>query len=156
MTTRVRTFRTWSPKASEIKRDWLVVDADGHILGRLATQVATLLRGKHKPTYTPHMDLGDNVIVVNADKIKVTGKKPEQKMYYRHSGYPGGLKVETYRRLHARHPDRVIKFAVKGMLPKNRLGRRMLKKLHIYAGPRHPHAAQQPRPYQLATTKKRS
>ncbi len=156
MTTRVQTFRTWSPKASEIKRDWLVVDTSGHILGRFATQVATLLRGKHKPTFTPHMDVGDNVIVVNAEQIRVLGKKPDQKMYYRHSGYPGGLKAETYRRLHARHPDRVIKLAVKGMLPKNRLGRRMLKQLHIYAGPRHPHAAQQPRPYELATPKKRS
>lgn len=156
MTTRARMFRTWSPKASEIKRDWLLVDADGQVLGRFATQVATLLRGKHKPTYTPHMDLGDYVVVVNADKIKVTGKKPEQKMYYRHSGYPGGLKAVPYRILHQKHPDRIIKLAVKGMLPKNRLGRRMLKKLHIYAGPRHPHAAQQPRPYLIKTTKERS
>ncbi len=156
MTTGVRTFRTWSPKASEIKRDWLLVDAEGQVLGRFATQVATLLRGKHKPLYTPHMDLGDNVVVINADKIKVTGKKPEQKIYYRHSGYPGGLKAISYRNLHQKHPDRIIRLAVKGMLPKNRLGRRMLKKLHVYAGPRHPHAAQQPRPYPIKTTKERS
>ncbi len=156
MTTRAQMFRTWSPKASEIKRDWLLVDANEQVLGRFATQIATLLRGKHKPTYTPHVDVGDNVVVINADKIKVTGKKPEQKIYYRHSGYPGGLKAISYRNLHQKHPDRIIKLAVKGMLPKNRLGRRMLKKLHIYAGPRHPHAAQQPQPYPIKTTKERS
>jgi large subunit ribosomal protein L13 len=156
MTTRARIFRTWSPKASEIKRDWLLVDADGQVLGRFATQIATLLRGKHKPTYTPHMDLGDNVVVINAEKIRVTGKKPQQKMYYRHSGYPGGLKAISYYNLHQKRPERIIKLAVKGMLPKNRLGRRMLKKLHIYAGPRHPHAAQQPQPYAIETTKERS
>ncbi len=156
MTTRARMFRTWSPKASDIKRDWLLVDADGQILGRFATQIATLLRGKHKPTYTPHMDLGDNVVVINAEKIRVTGKKPDQKIYYRHSGYPGGLKAISYRNLHQKRPERIIKLAVKGMLPKNRLGRRMLKKLHIYAGPGHPHAAQQPQPYPIETTKERS
>lgn len=148
-----QTWKTWSPKASEIQREWLEVDASGQILGRLATQIASLLRGKHKPTYTPHVDNGDFVVVVNAEKIKVTGKKPEQKLYYRYSGYPGGLKVQTYQQLHARHPDRVIKFAVKGMLPKNRLGRQLLRKLHIYAGPRHPHVAQQPTPIDFTNLK---
>jgi large subunit ribosomal protein L13 len=156
MTTRARMFHTWSPKASDVSRDWLLVDAEGQVLGRFATQVATLLRGKHKPTYTPHMDMGDYVVVVNADKIQVTGKKPEQKMYYRHSGYPGGLKTISYRNLHQKHPDRIIKFAVKGMLPKGRLGRSMLRKLHVYAGPRHPHVAQQPKPYVIKSTKERS
>ncbi len=153
MATKAQTFRTWSPKASEIQREWYVVDADGQILGRLATQIATLLRGKHKPTFTPHVDNGDFVVVVNAEKIQVTGKKPEQKMYYRYSGYPGGLKETSYRILHQRHPDRILKFAVKGMLPKNRLGRQLLKKLHIYAGPRHPHVAQQPKVYTVKTPK---
>lgn len=153
MAHRAQTFRTWSPKASEIERHWHVVDADGQILGRLATQVATLLRGKHKPTFTPHMDNGDFVVVVNAEKIRVTGKKPEQKMYYRYSGYPGGLKETSYRLLQQRHPDRIIKFAVKGMLPKNRLGRKLMKKLHIYAGPRHPHQAQQPKLFVIKNVK---
>ena len=153
MAQRAQTFHTWSPKASEIERQWQLVDADGQILGRLATQVATLLRGKHKPTFATHMDNGDFVIVINAEKIQVTGKKPEQKMYYRYSGYPGGLKAEPYRLLSQRHPDRIIKFAVKGMLPKNRLGRKLLKKLHIYAGPRHPHAAQQPKQYVIKNVK---
>jgi large subunit ribosomal protein L13 len=153
MATKAQTYRTWSPKASEIQRDWYIIDADGQILGRLATQIATLLRGKHKPTFTPHMDNGDFVVVVNVEKIQVTGKKPEQKMYYRYSGYPGGLKETSYRILHQRHPDRILKFAVKGMLPKNRLGRRLLKKLHIYAGPRHPHVAQQPKSYTLMNVK---
>lgn len=153
MTIRAQTYRTWSPKASEIQREWKLVDADGQILGRLATQVASILRGKHKPTFTPHMDNGDFVIVVNADKIRVTGKKPQQKMYYRHSGYPGGIKAEPYRLLFARKPDRVLKLAIKGMLPKNRLGRQIMKKLHIYAGPRHAHTAQQPKPYVIKNVK---
>jgi large subunit ribosomal protein L13 len=153
MATKAQTYRTWSPKASEIQREWYVVDAEGQILGRLATQIATLLRGKHKPTFTPHIDNGDFVVVVNAEKIRVTGKKPEQKMYYRYSGYPGGLKETSYRILHQRHPDRILKFAVKGMLPKNRLGRKLLKKLHIYAGTRHPHTAQQPKPYAIKYVK---
>jgi large subunit ribosomal protein L13 len=153
MAHRAQTFHTWSPKASEIERQWQIVDADGQILGRLATQVASLLRGKHKPTFAPHVDNGDFVVVVNAEKIRVTGKKPEQKMYYRYSGYPGGLKETSYRLLQQRHPDRVIKFAIKGMLPKNRLGRKLLKKLHIYAGPRHPHGAQQPKLYVLKNVK---
>lgn len=153
MANRAQTYHTWSPKASEIQREWLVVDAEGQILGRIATQIASLLRGKHKPTFTPHVDNGDFVVVVNADKIEVTGKRAEQKMYYRYSGYPGGLKAIKYRDLHQRFPDRILKFAVKGMLPKNRLGRKLLKKLHIYAGPRHPHDAQQPKVYAIKNIK---
>lgn len=153
MASKARLHRTWTPKASEIQRDWLLVDAEGQILGRLASQIATLLRGKHKPTFTPHLDNGDFVVVVNAEKVRVTGRKPEQKQYYTYSGYPGGLKVQTYRQLMQRHPTRVLKLAVKRMLPKNRLGRKLLRKLHIYAGPRHPHAAQQPKPYQLGKLK---
>jgi large subunit ribosomal protein L13 len=153
MATKAQTYHTWSPKASEIQREWQLVDADGQILGRLATQIAMLLRGKHKPTFAPHVDNGDFVVVVNADKIEVTGKKPDQKMYYRYSGYPGGLKVTSYRLLKQRYPERIIKFAVKGMLPKNRLGRKLLKKLHVYAGPRHPHVAQQPKVYTLRKLK---
>ena len=145
MATGAKTYHTWHPKAGEIQRDWLVVDAGGQILGRLATQIAHLLRGKHKPTWSPHVDGGDFVIVVNAADVQLTGRKAEQKVYYRHSGYPGGLKVTPYKLMLARHPERVIKFAVKGMLPKNRLGRRFLKKLHVYRGATHPHVAQQPR-----------
>jgi large subunit ribosomal protein L13 len=128
----------------------LVVDAQGQTLGRLATHIAAVLRGKHKPLYTPHLDCGDFVIVVNADKIQVTGKKMDQKIYYRHSGYPGGLRQIVLRRQMERHPERVIESAVRGMLPKNRLGRKMFKKLKVYAGPTHPHQAQQPRAMQLA------
>jgi large subunit ribosomal protein L13 len=153
MTTKAQTYRTWSPKASEIERGWLLVDVEDQILGRVATQIASLLRGKHKPTYTAHVDNGDFVVVVNADKVRVTGNKPEQKMYYRHSGYPGGIKAVSYRQMMQRHPTRVLKFAVKGMLPKNRLGRKLLKKLYVYAGPQHPHAAQQPKPYTLGKIK---
>lgn len=153
MATRAQTYRTWSPKASEIQREWQLVDADGQILGRLATQIASLLRGKHKPTFTPHVDNGDFVVVVNAEKIQVTGNKPDQKMYYRYSGYPGGLKAVSYRQMHQRHPERLIKFAVKGMLPKNRLGRKLMKKLHVYAGSRHPHTAQQPKQYVIGNIK---
>ncbi len=145
MTTDAKTFHTWHPKAAEIQRNWLLVDANGETLGRLATQIAHLLRGKHKPTWSPHVDGGDFVIVVNASGVELTGRKAQQKVYYRHSGYPGGLKETPYRIMLAKHPERVIKFAVKGMLPKSRLGRRMLKKLYVYGGPTHPHAAQQPR-----------
>ena len=145
MTTDAKTFHTWHPKAAEIQRNWLLVDANGETLGRLATQIAHLLRGKHKPTWSPHVDGGDFVIVVNASGVELTGRKAQQKIYYRHTGYPGGLKETPYRIMLAKHPERVIKFAVKGMLPKNRLGRRMLKKLYVYGGPTHPHAAQQPR-----------
>jgi large subunit ribosomal protein L13 len=142
--------RTYSARPQEIEREWLVVDAQGQTLGRLATHIAAVLRGKHKPLYTPHLDCGDFVIVVNADKIQVTGKKLDQKIYYRHSGYPGGLKEIVLRRQMERHPERVIESAVRGMLPKNRLGRKMFKKLKVYAGPTHPHQAQQPRAMQLA------
>jgi large subunit ribosomal protein L13 len=138
--------KTSSAKPHEIERKWFVIDAQGQTLGRLATRVATVLRGKHKPIYTPHIDCGDYVIVVNADKINVTGQKLDQKMYYRHSGYPGGLKQVTLRRQLQTHPERVIEAAVRGMLPKNRLGRKMFKKLKVYDGPDHPHQAQQPEP----------
>jgi large subunit ribosomal protein L13 len=141
--------KTFSAKPQDIERKWFVVDAQGQTLGRLATRIATLLRGKHKPIYTPHMDCGDYVIVVNADKIQVTGQKLEQKMYYRHSGYPGGLRQVSLRRQLQVHPDRVIEAAVRGMLPKNRLGRKMFRKLKIYAGPTHPHEAQQPTALEL-------
>jgi large subunit ribosomal protein L13 len=136
--------KTYSAKPYEVERDWFVVDAQDQTLGRLATRVATLLRGKHKPIYTPHVDCGDYVIVVNADKISVTGQKLDQKIYYRHSGYPGGLRQVTLRRRLETHPERVIESAVRGMLPKNRLGRKMFKMLKVYAGPEHPHEAQQP------------
>jgi large subunit ribosomal protein L13 len=141
--------KTYSAKPYEVERDWFVVDAQDQTLGRLATRVATLLRGKHKPIYTPHVDCGDYVIVVNADKINVTGQKLDQKIYYRHSGYPGGLKQVTLRRRLETHPERVIESAVRGMLPKTRLGRKMFKKLKVYAGPEHPHEAQQPTPLEL-------
>lgn len=131
-------------KASTVDRKWYVVDAEGQTLGRMASQIAHILRGKHKPIYTPHVDTGDFVIVVNADKINVTGNKGTQKMYRRHSGYPGGLKSITFNEMMDKDPTRAIYFAVKGMLPHNRLGRAMLKKLKVYAGPDHPHAAQMP------------
>lgn len=137
--------KTFSARTQDIEREWLVVDAEGQTLGRLASRIATILRGKHKPIYTPHVDCGDYVVVVNADRVHVTGKKLDQKIYYRHSGYPGGLKQIALRRQLERHPERVIEAAVRGMLPKNRLGRKMFKKLKVYAGPAHPHEAQQPR-----------
>ncbi|HHX43010.1 MAG TPA: 50S ribosomal protein L13 [Chloroflexi bacterium] len=142
-------MKTYSAKRDDIQREWFVVDAAGQNLGRLATRIATVLRGKHKPIFTPSMDTGDFVIVVNADKIAVTGRKLDQKMYYRYSGYPGGLKETSLRRMLDTHPTRVIEFAVRGMLPKNRLGRAMLKKLKVYAGGTHPHAAQKPKPLEL-------
>ena len=138
-------MKTFSAKPHEIRREWFVVDAQGQTLGRLAARVATILRGKHKPIYTPHVDCGDYVIVVNAGKINVTGQKLDQKMYYRHSGYPGGLRQVSLRRQLQIHPDRIVETAVRGMLPKNRLGRKMFKKLKIYVGPDHPHQAQQPK-----------
>jgi len=141
--------KTFSAKPEDIERKWFVVDAQGQTLGRLATRIASVLRGKHKPVYTPHLDCGDYVIVVNADKIHVTGQKLEQKTYYRHSGYPGGLRQVSLRRQLQVHPDRVIEAAVRGMLPHNRLGRKMFKKLKIYAGPTHPHEAQQPTALEL-------
>ncbi|HEY65833.1 MAG TPA: 50S ribosomal protein L13 [Caldilineae bacterium] len=142
-------MKTYSAKPNEIQREWYVVDATGKTLGRLASEIAKILRGKHKPIYTPHVDCGDYVIVINADKIRVTGRKLDQKIYYRHSGYPGGLKSISLRDQLARHPERVIQLAVRGMLPKNRLGRRMIKKLKVYASPDHPHHAQQPKPLDL-------
>jgi large subunit ribosomal protein L13 len=136
--------KTYAVKASEIERHWWVVDAADQTLGRLATRIATLLEGKHKVTYTPHLDTGDHVVVVNAARVKVTGNKLVQKKYYRHSGYPGGLKEESLQALMARKPELVIERAVKGMLPQNRLGRAMIKKLKVYRGPDHPHQAQSP------------
>ena len=135
---------TYSAKRSDNQENWLIVDAEGKVLGRLASEVAARLRGKHKPLYTPHVDVGDWVIVINADKVKLTGAKEKQKLYYRHSGFMGGLKEIKYEKMIATHPDRVIKHAVKGMLPKNRLGRKILKKLKVYSGPEHKHAAQKP------------
>ena len=139
-------MRTYSTKPSEIQRQWFVVDARDQTLGRLASEIAKVLKGKHKPIYAPHLDTGDFVIVINAEKVHVTGKKMDQKMYHRHSGYPGGLTSITLREQLKRHPTRVIRSAVKGMLPHNRLGRAMLKKLKVYAGDAHPHEAQQPKP----------
>ncbi|HKI87083.1 MAG TPA: 50S ribosomal protein L13 [Thermoanaerobaculia bacterium] len=144
-------MRTYSPKSSDIDRQWLVVDAEGQTLGRLSTEVARLLTGKHKPTYAPHMDTGDFVIVVNAEKAVLTGKKEQDKIYYRQSGRPGGLKSQRAAELRARHPERLVEYAVKGMLPKNKLGRQQLRKLKVYAGGEHPHQAQQPTPYTLGT-----
>ncbi|WP_418463176.1 50S ribosomal protein L13 [Frisingicoccus sp.] len=137
-------MKSYMASPATIERKWYVVDAEGQTLGRLASQVASVLRGKNKPTYTPSMDTGDYVIVVNADKIKVTGKKLDQKIYYRHSDYVGGMKETTLKELLAKKPEDVINFAVKGMLPKGPLGRQMFKKLHVYAGPEHNHAAQKP------------
>jgi large subunit ribosomal protein L13 len=138
--------RTFSPKPSDIQRAWHVLDAEGQVLGRVATEAATLLRGKHKPIYAPHVDTGDHVVIVNAAKLDLGARKLTEKRYYRHSGYPGGLRTESLEHLLARDPERVVRLAVRGMLPKNRLGRAMLRKLRVYAGPEHPHAAQQPRP----------
>jgi large subunit ribosomal protein L13 len=142
-------MKTYSAKPGEITREWYVVDAEGQTLGRLATQIADVLRGKRKPVYTPHVDTGDFVVVVNAEKIQVTGTKLDDKMYYRHSGYPGGLKARSLRDQLQRQPAEVLRKAVKGMLPKNRLARQQLGKLKIYAGPEHPHEAQAPKPFEL-------
>ncbi len=138
--------KTYYPKAGDITREWYMADANGQNLGRFATKVATVLIGKHKPTYTPGVDMGDFVVVVNCERVVVTGNKLEEKIYYKYSGYPGGLKETKLRDMLDKHPDRVIKSAVKGMLPKNKLGRRYLKKLKVYAGPDHPHEAQSPKP----------
>ena len=137
-------MRTFSPKAADIQRQWHVIDASDVVLGRLASHAAILLRGKHKPIFAPHLDTGDFVIVVNAAKVALTGNKLENKRAYRHSGYPGGISSQTYSELLAKHPERVVEKAVRGMLPKNSLGRNMLRKLKVYAGPDHPHQAQQP------------
>ena len=137
-------MKTFSAKGHEVRRDWFVVDATDKILGRLAAEVSRRLRGKHKPEFTPHVDTGDYIVVVNVEKLRVTGAKATDKKYYRHSTYPGGIYETNFTKLQARHPDRVLKLAVKGMLPKGRLGYAMIKKLKIYAGPAHPHTAQQP------------
>jgi large subunit ribosomal protein L13 len=145
--------KTYAVKSAEIKREWRVVDADGATLGRLATRVATLLRGKHRATFSTHIDTGDPVIVLNASKIKVTGRKLQAKQYVRHSGYPGGMRTESLERLLARRPEEVIRRAVRGMLPQNRLGEQMIRKLHVYAGADHPHAAQRPTELKEATAR---
>jgi len=142
--------RTYSPKPGEVQRQWHVIDASDVVLGRLASQVAVLLRGKHKPTFAPHVDMGDFVVVVNASKVALTGNKREQKMAYRHSGYPGGLRAVPYTELLDKNPTRAVEKAVKGMLPHNTLGRQLLGKLKVYAGPEHPHQAQQPVPYDIS------
>ena len=141
--------RTFSPTPTDIRREWLIIDASDVVLGRLASHAATLLRGKHKPTFSPHMDMGDYVIIVNADKVVLTGQKAQQKMAYRHSGYPGGLSAVSYTELLEKNPVRAVEKAIRGMLPKNTLGREQLKKLKVYTGGEHPHQAQQPRPYEL-------
>ena len=142
-------MKTYTVRKSDIKREWYVVDAQGKTLGRLASEIAKILQGKHKPIYVPHLDCGDHVIVVNAEKVRVTGKKLDQKFYHRHSGYPGGLKSISLRNQLQKHPTRVLEAAVRGMLPKNRLGRAMRKKLKVYAGSSHPHQAQQPKVLEL-------
>jgi large subunit ribosomal protein L13 len=142
--------RTYSPKPGEVARTWHVIDAEDVVLGRLASNVATLLRGKHKPTFAPHVDTGDFVIIVNADKVVLTGNKREQSFAYRHSGYPGGLRKQSFGELLDTRPERLLEKVVKGMLPKNKLGRAQGKKLKVYAGPDHPHAAQQPKPFEIA------
>jgi len=146
---------TYTPKPSEIQREWHVVDAEGLVLGRLCTEVARLLRGKHKPIYTPNIDTGDHVVIVNADKIVMTAGKAERTMVYRHSGYPGGIKSETYAHLHARKPADAVRKSVRGMLPKGALGSQQLRKLQVYAGPTHPHGAQSPKTLEVPAAKAR-
>ena len=148
-------MRTYTPKVSEIQRSWYVVDAEGMVLGRLATEVATILRGKHKPTYTPHIDTGDHVIVINADKVVLTSNKGDKLFVHRHSGYPGGLRTKSYGQLIAEKPDEAVRRAVRGMIPRNRLGRQMIKKLKVYAGPVHNHTAQDPQTIEFAHAKAR-
>jgi len=147
---------TYTPKASEIQRAWYVIDAEDLVLGRVATEAARILRGKHKPIYTPHLDTGDHVVVVNADKVVLTAGKVDKKVLYRHSGYPGGIRQRTMGDLMARRPEEAVRRAVRGMLPKNRLGRAQLSKLKVYAGPTHPHQAQQPQPLELEHARARS
>ncbi len=149
-------LRTFSPKVSEIQRAWYVVDADGLVLGRLASEVARILRGKHRPYFAPHIDTGDHVVVVNADKVILTSGKADEKLAYRHSGYPGGLRSTSYAELLEKSPDEMIRRSVRGMLPKNTLGRAMLSKLNVYAGPDHPHAAQRPEPLELPAARRAS
>ena len=147
-------MRTYSPKAGEVTRAWHVIDAEDVVLGRLATQAATLLRGKHKPIYAPHVDTGDYVVIVNAEKVALTGNKRDQAFVYRHSGYPGGLRKRSFGEMLDKQPDRLLEQAIKGMLPHNRLGRAMASKLKVYAGPQHPHKAQNPQPFEIADKSK--
>ena len=149
-------MRTYSPKASEIERAWYVVDAEGLTLGRMSTEVARILRGKHKPTFTPHLDTGDHVIIVNAEKVVLTSNKAETKQVYRHTGYPGGIRSSTYAEMLDRKPAEAVRRTIRGMLPKNRLGRQMLSKLKVYAGPDHPHASQKPQVLNLDDARARS
>jgi large subunit ribosomal protein L13 len=142
-------MRTYSPKPGDIEDKWFLIDAEGQVLGRLASEAAKLLRGKHKPQFTPHVNCGDHVVVINAEKVKVTGRKPLQKVYRHHTGWPGGLKTTVYRDLQAKSPERIIHLAVKGMLPKTKLGRAMAKKLRVYAGSEHPHESQKPETIQI-------
>lgn len=156
MQKRVSAVRTYTPRASEIERSWYVVDAEGLTLGRMATEVARVLRGKHKATYTPHLDTGDHVVIVNADKVVLSPGKAEAKRVYRHTGYPGGIRSDTYAELLSSKPEEAVRRTVRGMLPKNRLGRQMLRKLKVYSGPDHPHAAQQPTPLEIDGARARS
>ena len=142
-------MKTFSAKSHEVQRGWYIVDATGKVLGRVATEIARRLRGKHKPEFTPHVDTGDYIVVVNADKLRVTGNKNKDKLYHRHSGYPGGLFTTSFEKMQAKHPERVLRLAVKGMLPKGPLGYAMIKKMKIYAGAEHPHSAQQPKTLQI-------
>ncbi len=142
-------MRTYMHRKEDINRDWYIVDAAGKTLGRLSTEIATLLRGKHKPTFTPHVDNGDYVVIINAEKIHLTGKKMSDKIYYKHSGHPGGLKMQTAGDMLAKHPERLLELSIKGMLPKGPLGKGMFRKLFVYAGENHPHEAQQPKEYTL-------
>ena len=142
-------MKTVSTRREDAQHDWYVVDAEGKTLGRFASEIARRLRGKHKAEYTPHVDTGDYIVVVNAEKVRVTGKKEQDKIYYRHSGYPGGIKAATLGKVRAEHPERILAAAVRGMMPRNSLGRAMLRKLKVYAGPSHPHAAQQPQALEL-------
>ena len=142
-------MKTFSAKSHEVKREWLVVDATDKVLGRLATEIARRLRGKHKPEYTPHVDTGDYIVVTNVEKIRVTGNKAEDKKYYRHTGFPGGIYETSFIKMQQRFPGRVLEKAVKGMLPHNKLGRQVIKKLKVYSGSEHPHAAQKPQPFEI-------
>ena len=142
-------MKTFTAKSHEVKRDWFILDATGKVLGRVAAEIARRLRGKHKPEFTPHVDTGDYIVVVNADKLRVTGNKAKDKLYHRHSTYPGGIYSTSFEKLQAKHPERVLQLAVKGMLPKGPLGYAMIRKMKVYAGAEHPHTAQQPKPLQI-------
>ena len=142
-------MKTFSAKSADVKRDWYIVDATGKVLGRVAAEIARRLRGKHKPEFTPHVDTGDYIVVVNAEKLRVTGNKAKDKLYHRHTTYPGGLRTTNFEKMQAKHPERVLQLAVKGMLPKGPLGYAMIKKMKIYPGAEHPHSAQQPKPLQI-------